>query len=66
MVLTTVGPAALAAAVLLVAVTMTFPATGSTREQGHVGQGRFRRDRGLHELTFRTVVGHKGLQQRVW
>jgi hypothetical protein len=65
--LTTVAPAAVAAAVPVVTVTVTATslATGSARQQRHVGQGRFQRDRGLHELTFRAVVGHKGLLQSV-
>src|SRR5882724_6866600 len=64
MVLTTLA----AAAVLLVtvAVAVAFLATLPTRQQGHVRQARFRRDRGLNKATFRTVVGHKSLLRGVF
>jgi len=58
MVLSTVA-AAVAATVLLVTVTVAVRAAFPTRQQRHVGEGRFQSDRGLHELTLRAVLDHK-------
>jgi hypothetical protein len=40
---------------------VTVPVERSTRQQGHVLERRFQRDRGLYELTLAVIVVHMNL-----